>query len=77
MNILNFLEKKAKYMNVINSVFDNDNKENNYSNIKVANIFCTYKFFLFWQINSPQKLLNIYNILPLIILSLDNINLIS
>ena len=36
MNILNFLEKKAKYMNVINSVFNNDNKENIY----VGNAAC-------------------------------------
>ena len=36
MNILNFLEQKAKYMNVINSILNTNNKENIY----VGNAAC-------------------------------------
>ena len=28
MNILNFLEKKAKYMNLINDIIEENNKQN-------------------------------------------------
>ena len=36
MNILNFLEKKAKYMNIINNILETNNKQNIY----VGNAAC-------------------------------------
>ena len=36
MNILNFLEQKAKYMNIINNILDSNDKQNIY----VGNAAC-------------------------------------